>query len=78
MSNYEGSFYVKNEDDQRKIVLNNKSFVGFYVGQHEYTLECNSENSILLRSVDTDNNAWYIWLTDNDVSKHHQKTCLQI
>ena len=68
LSNYEGSFYVKNEDDQRKIIFNNKSFVGFYVGQHEYTLECNSENSILLRSVDTDNNAWYIWLTDNDVS----------
>ena len=40
LSNYDGSFYVKNENDEKKIILNNKSFVGFYVGEHEYTLEC--------------------------------------
>ena len=73
LSNYDGSFYVKNENDEKKIILNNKSFVGFYVGEHEYTLECDSENNILLRSVDSDNNAWYIWLTDKDVSTNSSK-----
>ncbi len=73
LSNYDGSFYVKNENDEKKIILNNKSFVGFYVGEYEYTLECNSENNILLRSVDSDNNAWYIWLTDKDVSTSPSK-----
>ena len=68
LSNYEDSFYVTKENDEKKIIFTNNSFVGFYVGEHEYTLECNSENNILLRSVDSDNNAWYIWLTDQEVS----------
>ncbi len=68
LNDYEGSFYVKKENNENKVVFDSKSFIGFYVGQHTYTIECYDANNILVRTVDNQDRAWYIWLTDKEVS----------
>ena len=45
-----------------------KGFVGFFVGQHEFTIECYDNNNLFVRAVDDQNRAWYIWLTDQEIS----------
>ena len=73
LSDYEGSFYVKKENDENKVVFDVKSFIGFYVGQHTYTIECYDSNNILIRTVDNQDTAWYVWLTDKTVSSTPSK-----
>ncbi len=68
LNNYEGSFYVKKENNENKVVFDSKSFIGFYVGEHTYTIECYDSNNILVRTVDNQERAWYLWLTDKEVS----------
>ena len=45
-----------------------KGFIGFFVGQHQFTIECYDDNNLFVRAVDDQNRAWYIWLTDQEVS----------
>ena len=51
-----------------KIELGAKGFLGFYVGQQNYTIACSDENNILIRTVDDSDIAWYLWLTSETVS----------
>ena len=59
---------MKKENNENKVVFDSKSFIGFYVGQHTYTIECYDANNILVRTVDNQDRAWYLWLTDKEVS----------
>jgi hypothetical protein len=68
LDNYETTFSVKKEDDLDKIELGAKGFLGFYVGQQNYTIACSDENNILIRTVDDSDIAWYLWLTSETVS----------
>ena len=40
LDNYETTFSVKKEDDLDKIEFGDKGFLGFYVGQQNYTIAC--------------------------------------
>ena len=68
LDNYETTFSVKKEDDLDKIEFGAKGFLGFYVGQQNYTIACSDENNILIRTVDDSDVAWYLWLTSETVS----------
>ena len=68
LSNYQTTFSVVKENDENKLSFQEKGFIGFFVGQHEFTIECYDDNNIFVRSVDDQNRAWYIWLTDQEVS----------
>jgi hypothetical protein len=69
LDNYETTFSVKKEDDLDKIEFGAKGFLGFYVGQQNYTIACSDENNILIRTVDDSDVAWYLWLTSETVSE---------
>lgn len=69
LDDYETTFSVKKEDDLDKIELGAKGFLGFYVGQQNYTIACSDENNILIRTVDDSDIAWYLWLTSETVSE---------
>ena len=73
LNNYQTTFSAKKEDDLNKIEFGAKGFIGFYVGEQNYTIECYDSENILLRSVDDQDIAWYIWLTTNTVSETHPK-----
>ncbi len=73
LNNYQTTFSAKKEDDLNKIEFGAKGFIGFYVGEHNYTIECYDSENILLRSVDDQDIAWYIWLTTNTVFETHPK-----
>ena len=68
MANYQTTFSVSKENDENKLMFQDKGFVGFFVGQHEFTIECYDDNNLFVRTVDDQNRAWYIWLTDQEVS----------
>ncbi len=68
LSNYQTNFTVIKENDENKLSFTEKGFVGFFVGQHEFTIECYDDNNLFVRTVDDENRAWYIWLTDQEVS----------
>ena len=64
LSNYQTTFSVSKENDENKLVFQDKGFIGFFVGQHQSTIECYNDNNIFVRTVDDQNRAWYVWLTD--------------
>ena len=68
LDNYETTFSVKKEDDLDKIEFGDKGFLGFYVGQQNYTIACSDEKNVLIRTVDDTDSAWYLWLTTESVS----------
>ena len=68
LSNYQTTFSVSKENYENKLIFQDKGFVGFFVGQHEFTIECYDDNNLFVRTVDDQNRAWYIWLTDQEVS----------
>ena len=68
LSNYQTTFSIVKENDENKLSFQDKGFVGFFVGQHEFTIECYDNNNLFVRAVDDQNRAWYIWLTDQEVS----------
>ena len=68
LSNYQTTFSVAKENDENKLSFQEKGFIGLFVGQHEFTIECYDDNNVFVRSVDDQNRAWYIWLTDQEVS----------
>ena len=68
LENYSTNYLAKKDDGLDIIEFSDKGFVGFYVGQSDYTIECSDGNNILLRSVDNQNTAWYVWLTSDEVS----------
>ena len=68
LSNYQTTFSVVKENNENKLSFQDKGFVGFFVGQHEFTIECYDNNNLFIRALDDQNRAWYIWLTDQEVS----------
>jgi len=68
LSNYQTTFLTKKEDDLDKVEFGAKGFVGFYVGEHNYTIECYDSDNIYLRTVDDQDVAWYFWLTTKAIS----------
>ena len=68
LSNYQTTFSVEKENDENKLSFQDKGFIGFFVGQHKFTIECYDNNNLFVRAVDDQNRAWYIWLTDQVVS----------
>ena len=64
---------LKKEDGVDKIEFNDKGFLGFYTGTHSYTIECSDESNILIRTVDDQDRAWYLWLTTETVSETPSK-----
>ena len=68
LSNYQTTFSVVKENNENKLSFQEKGFIGFFVGQHEFTIECYDNNNLFVRAVDDQNRAWYIWLTDQEVS----------
>ena len=68
LQNYSTTYFTKKENDKDILEFSEKGFVGFFVGQHAYTIECSDENNILVRSADTQGTAWYVWLTSQEVS----------
>ena len=73
LDNYETTFSAKKEDGVDKIEFNDKGFLGFYTGTHSYTIECSDESNILIRTVDDQDRAWYLWLTSETVSETPSK-----
>ena len=68
LQNYSTTYHTKKENDENILEFSDKGFVGFFVGKHNYTIECSDETNILLRSADTQGTAWYVWLTSEEVS----------
>lgn len=68
LENYSTNYHTKKENDENILEFSDKGFVGFFVGKHNYTIECSDETNILLRSADTQGTAWYVWLTSEEVS----------
>ena len=68
LQNYSTTYHTKKENDESILEFSDKGFVGFFVGKHNYTIECSDETNILLRSADTQGTAWYVWLTSEEVS----------
>ena len=74
LDDYQTTFVAKKDGDENKLEINGKGFVGFYVGQHIYTIECYDSDKIYLRTQDEGENvAWYVWLTAKTVSETHPK-----
>ena len=67
LSNYQTTFSIVKENNENKLSFQDKGFVGFFVGQHQFTIECYDDNNLFVRTVDDQNRAWYIWLTDREV-----------
>ena len=68
LDNYQTTFTVNKNNGNNELKFNDKGFIGFFVGQHEFTIECYDSKNILVRSVDNQNVAWYVWLTDQEIS----------
>ena len=69
LENYQTTFYAKNENGEDKIEFGDNGFLGFYVGQQNFTISCFDETNILFRTVDTTGIAWYFWLTTEAISQ---------
>ena len=67
-ANYSDSYFVYKSDNENKLEFLSQSFIGFYVGEKKFTIECHDGNNLLLRTVDNNSTAWYVWLTDQQVS----------
>jgi beta-glucanase (GH16 family) len=64
LQNYQTTFSVAKQNGQNKLSFQDKGFVGFFVGQHEFTIESYDSNNLFVRVVDDQNRAWYVWLTN--------------
>jgi len=73
LDNYETTFSAKSEDGIDKIEFNDSGFIGFYVGSHNYTIECYDDNNILIRTLDNNDIAWYLWLSSQTISETPSK-----
>jgi hypothetical protein len=73
LDNYETTFSAKSEDGINKIEFNDSGFIGFYVGSHNYTIECYDDNNILIRTLDNNDIAWYLWLSSQTISETPSK-----
>lgn len=73
LDDYQTTFVAKKDGDLNKLEINGKGFVGFYVGEHNYTIECYDTENIYLRSLDDQDIAWYVWLTSSTVSDQDPK-----
>jgi len=70
LEDYQTTFVAKKDAGENKLEIYGKGFIGFYVGEHNYTIECYDADNIYLRSIDVEENvAWYVWLTSNTVSE---------
>ena len=68
LDDYQTTFTVNKNNGNNELKFSDKGFIGFFVGQHEFTIECYDSKNILVRSVDNQNVAWYVWLTDQEIS----------
>jgi beta-glucanase (GH16 family) len=74
LADYQTTFVAKKDGEEKKLEINGKGFIGFYVGQQNYTIECHDSNNIYLRAIDeSENIAWYVWLTAKEVSDINPK-----
>lgn len=73
LDNYETTFSAKSEDGINKIEFNDRGFIGFYVGSHSYTIECYDDDDILIRTLDNNDVAWYLWLSSKTISQTPSK-----
>ena len=73
LDDYQTTFVAKKDGDLNKLEINGKGFIGFYVGEHNYTIECHDSENIYLRSLDDQDIAWYVWLTSSTVSDTNPK-----
>ena len=73
LDDYQTTFVAKKDGDLNKLEINGKGFIGFYVGEHNYTIECHDSENIYLRSLDDQDIAWYVWLTSSTVSEKDPK-----
>ena len=74
LSEYQTTFEAKKDGNENKLKITGKGFIGFYIGEHDYTIECYDSENIYLRSLDgSDNVAWYVWLTSKTVSEVQPK-----
>lgn len=70
LSDYDTAFEAKIVSGENKLKITGKGFIGFYIGEHNYTIECYDSENIYLRSKDGgDDVAWYVWLTSKTVSE---------
>ena len=76
LENYQTTFTVNKNNGNNELKFGGSGFIGFYVGEHEFTIECYDSKNILVRSVDGQNRAWYVWLTDQQVSTTPSKDIL--
>jgi beta-glucanase (GH16 family) len=67
-ANYSDSYFVYKSDNENKLEFLSQSFIGFYVGEKKFTIECHDGNNLLLRTVDNNSTAWYVWLTTENIS----------
>ena len=74
LDDYQTTFVAKKDGEENKLEINGKGFIGFYVGQQNYNIECHDSDNIYLRALDeSENIAWYIWLTAKEVSDTNSK-----
>ena len=73
LDDYQSNFVAKKDGEENKLEITGKGFVGFYVGEHNYTIECYDSDNIFLRSKDDQDVAWYVWLTAKTVSTINPK-----
>ncbi len=73
LENYQSTFSVNKNNGSNELKFADNGFIGFYVGEHDFTIECYDTKNILVRSVDSQNRAWYLWLTDQQVSSTPSK-----
>ena len=73
LDDYQTTFVAKKDGDLNKLEINGKGFIGFYIGEHNYTIECHDSENIYLRSLDDQDIAWYVWLTSSTVSDTNPK-----
>ena len=66
---YQTTFSAKSENGTDKLESGDNGFLGFYVGEQDFTITCFDETNILFRTVDTTGTAWYFWLTSETVSE---------
>ena len=74
LDDYQTTFVAKKDNGENKLEINGKGFIGFYVGQQKFTIECYDSENIYLRVMDeAENVAWYVWLTSKEVSETNPK-----
>jgi len=73
LDDYQSNFIAIKDGEENKLEITGKGFVGFYVGEHNYTIECYDSDNIFLRSKDDQDVAWYVWLTAKTVSTINPK-----